>query len=138
MNYKLLFKRVKSYFPTSLPVGISELEAWADECLELSGLPITRETAHQALCNMIMHISPLKGSDTPRDRVPKNFFVKGLRKGAANQIAAHVFYELQKELDEKRKALKIAADPVGEELKQQVKDLGVDTASAVDDKTRFQ
>lgn len=135
---KLLAKRLLSYFPTQLPMGVAAFETWADTVLELSGLPISRDSAHQALANMVMHLSPIDKKQTPRDKVSMNFFVKGLRKGATNQICAHVFYEIQKVTEEKRKALKDQEDPIGTELKQQVEDLGEATATAVDEKIRFQ
>lgn len=126
---KRLLTRILSYLPTSLPVGVSEFESWADSVLALSGLTITRESAHQALANMIIHAGPMKGSDTPRSHISKNHFVKGLRKGAANQIASHIFYELQKELEEKRKSFKAEEDRVAAELKQQAEATATETVA---------
>ena len=128
---KQLIKKLYSYVPTRLPVGLSEFEQWCDDVLALSGLPILRDSAHQALANMIIHASPLKGTDTPRDRISKNHFVKGLRKGAANQVASYVFYEIQKEQEVKRAALKNAADPIGADLKQQVNEVTNGEATAL-------
>lgn len=135
---KLLLKRFLSYFPSNLPVGLTEYEAWVDSVIELSGSYATRESMSQALANMIMHASPLKGTDTPRNRIPKNWFVKGLRKGAANQVAAYVFYEIQKKNADKKAADQ--ANDVGGDLKQQVQDLGEVTADskAVNEKPNLQ
>lgn len=91
----IMIKRFFSYFPSNLPVGLSEFNVWVDDVIELSGEFADKDSMVQALANMILHISPLKGTDTPRDRVPKNHFVKALRKGAANQVASFVFQDLR-------------------------------------------
>lgn len=92
---QLLLKRLLSYLPTPLPVGVTQFNIWADSIIELSGPYAASDSMKQALANMVMHAAPLKGTDTARSHIPKNFFVKGLRKGAANQVASHVFQEIQ-------------------------------------------
>ncbi len=92
---KLLFKRFLSYFATPLPVGLTEFNAWADSVIELAGNYSDRDSMAQALCNMIMHAGPKKGTDMPRGRIPKNYFVNALRKGAANQVASYYFQEIR-------------------------------------------
>lgn len=117
---KLLLKRILSYLPTPLPVGLSEFHKWADSIIELSGEYADPDSMKQALANMIIHASPAKASDTPRSHVPKQFFVKGLRKGAANQVASYVFQEIRTkqvaalEAAKKAEADKLAADKQAE------------------------
>ncbi len=73
----------------------------------------------QALANMIMHASPTDKAQTARSHIPKNWFVKALVKGAANQVAAHVFYEIQKKNEVKKAEYKANEDRLAAELKQQ-------------------
>ncbi len=118
----LSLKRLYSYVPTALPVGLTEFNQWADSIIELAGPYADSDSMLQALANMVMHASPTDKSQTARSHIPKNWFVKGLRKGAANQIAAHVFYTIQQANEVKKaqyKAADAAANTIAEDLKQQ-------------------
>ena len=94
MSLKSLKKALNiilSYFPTALPVGMTQYEAWLDSIVELTG-PIADELSLKwVISNEIMRLAP------GRDRVPKAFFVKSLRKYAANQIAAVKVLELKQQ-----------------------------------------
>lgn len=112
---KIILKRLLSYVPTPLPVGLTEFNEWADSIIELSTHQFAdRDSLYQALANMIIHASPAKSSDTPKAYMPKNFFVMGLRKGAANQVASYVFQEIRLQQAARLEAAKKAS----EELKQ--------------------
>ena len=105
---KLFFNKLMSYFPSALPTGVTEFQAWADSIVDLAGLSASRDSQHQALANMIMHLPPRKSDQRPTAYESKSWFVYALRKGAANQIASFVFQEIRKDMDAKIAELKKA------------------------------
>ncbi len=117
---RLAVKRVLSYFPTNLPVGLTEFNTWSRDIIDLAGPYADSESMVQAIANLLMHASPIDKAQTARSRIPKNWFVKGLRKGAANQVAAHVFYEIQKKNEVKKAQYKAAEDQIAADLKAQL------------------
>jgi len=94
---KLLVKRILSYFPTKLPVGMTEFKAWSADIIELVGPIADERSLRWAVSNMIMHLP------STNDRAPKNYFVKCLRKTAANQVAGQVFLDIKAEQEEAAK-----------------------------------
>lgn len=105
---KRILAKFLSYFPSALPVGLTEFGKWADSVVDLAGLPASRDSQHQALANMIIHLPPRKGDQRPRAYESKNWFVHSLRKGAANQIASFVFQAIRTEMDAKIAEMKHA------------------------------
>lgn len=99
---KLLAKRFLSLFPTKLPVGMSEFETWSNSVVELSGKFADDDSMKFAIASQIMHLGAQKSS------VPKNFFVRSLRKAAANQVASQVFQDIKIKQQEAAKAAQAA------------------------------
>lgn len=95
---KLLLKRLLSYLPTQLPVGLTEFNKWADDIIELSGEFADRDSMKYAIASNLIHL-PHTAS-----RMPKNHFVKTMRKAAANQVASAVFQEIKTKQLEKAAA----------------------------------
>jgi thiamine pyrophosphate-dependent acetolactate synthase large subunit-like protein len=95
---KLLVKRLLSYLPTKLPVGLTEFHAWADSIIELSGKYADEDSLKFALASMILHIDAKVAS------ISKNYFVNNLRKVAANQVAGQVFQDIKTKQQEAQKA----------------------------------
>jgi hypothetical protein len=113
-RFKLLIKKMLSVFPSDLPVGMTAFNKWMDEVLELTG-PIADKTSMTWLVsNEIMHVK------SGMDRVPKRYFVKVLRKFAANQLAAAKVNEikLQQEAAQKAAQQTVAADTTQPEKTQ--------------------
>lgn len=100
---KLLLKRILSYFPTPLPVGLTQFDTWADSIIELSGEYADRDSMRFAIASMVIH------SDANRGSVPKNSFVRKLRKSAANQVASQVFQDVKAKQEAILQAAKLAA-----------------------------
>lgn len=98
---KKLFKKIKSYFPQRLPVGVTAFNFWADEIIVLAKCP-NNDSFKFALATMIINLGPT------RNKAPKNYFVKALQAGMAKQVASGIMYDLK----EKQKA---------EELKAKIK-----------------
>lgn len=95
---------VLSYVPRRLPVGMTEFETWSDRIIDATGPLAERDSMKFALATQIMHLAPQRSS------VPDRYFIRSLRKAAANQVASQVFQdikvrqaELQKAAEEKAK-----------------------------------
>lgn len=101
---KQTLKQAASLLPTRLPVGVTEFEAWANSIIELVGPLADDDSIKFTLASMIMHLGPQRSS------VPKNYFVRSLRKTAANQIAHSVLTAIKQKHDEAAKAAKQAED----------------------------
>lgn len=86
---KLAFKKILSHIPTSVPVGLTEFNNWADSIIELSGNVADADSMKYAIASQLIHL-PHTAS-----KVPKNHFVKALRKAAANQVASQVFQDIK-------------------------------------------
>lgn len=85
----LALKSILSHFPTKLPVGMNEFNAWADSVIELSGKFADDDSLRFALASMVIHADAKHGS------FPKAKFVAQLRKSAANQVASQVFQDIK-------------------------------------------
>lgn len=97
---KSLLNKALSYLPSKLPVGMSEFEEFSNSILALSGKYADEDSLKFAIASMIIHLPAGKGS------APKNFFVRSLRKSAANQVASQVFQDIKARLEAKQQAEK--------------------------------
>ena len=113
-------KKFLSKFPTKLPVGLTEFEAWTDDIIELSGELANRDSIQFVLSDMIQRTGALKNSafGTIPGYVPKDHFVQGLIAAAAKQVAGQVFFDIKTKQQEAAKAAQ-AAVTVNEEKASQ-------------------
>lgn len=96
-------KQILSYFPQSLPVGMSQFDQFATDIIELAGPYADKDSMRWAIASQIMHSSTSKLS--------KQYFVRSLRKAAANQVASQVFNDIKtKQAEEAKAAQQLAAD----------------------------
>jgi hypothetical protein len=86
---KLAVKKALSHLPSKLPVGLTEFHKFADSVLELTGKFADEDSMKFAIASMIIH------APAGKDSLPKNHFVQGLRKSAANQVASQVFQDIK-------------------------------------------
>ena len=98
-----LLNRLLSYFPTRLPVGLTEFNAWSSSIIDLAGNFADEDSMRWAIANMVMHLPSTKS------RVSKNYFVQCLTKTAANQVAGQVFINIKEKQEALRKAAEEAA-----------------------------
>lgn len=75
---KLLHKLVH-FFPSRLPIGLTEFNTWADDIIDTYGAP-KNDTSKWALATAIMHL------DASNAYKPKRYFGKVMIKGMCNQI----------------------------------------------------
>lgn len=93
---------IASFVPSAIPVGLTEYQAWAESIISLTG-PIADDNSLKfAIASMVIHL------DRDTAYVSKRWFVKCLRKAAANQVASAVFQDIKLKQQE---ALKAAQKP---------------------------
>lgn len=103
------FRRLFALIPTKLPQGRAEFIAWAEDILDLYGLPVNDST-RGALAVMVVHLNAQDGYKA------KEYFGRTLIKSAASQIAHAYFvemktkFEAQAKLDAEEAAKKEAAE----------------------------
>lgn len=86
-----------------LPLGVAEYQEWSERIWKGACIPgATLESTRFALAAMIMHAKPTD------DHICDGYFIKCLRKGAANQVA-HSFLVLEKAEEQARQAERAAA-----------------------------
>ena len=85
----VMINKLLAYLPSKLPVGMTEFEAWASSIIALSGKYADEASMKFALASMVIHADAKYGS------LPKMYFVKRLRKVAANQVASQVFQDIK-------------------------------------------
>jgi len=100
---RLMIKRLASYLPSPLPVGMSEFNKWSDDIISLSGKFADVDSMKFALASQIMHLGAQQAY------VPKNYFVKSMRKAAANQVASQAFQDIKNKQQEATKAAELVA-----------------------------
>lgn len=103
---KLFVKRILAYFPSRLPVGMTEFNTWADSIVELTG-PLADKTSMMfALASILIH------ADSKHGALPKKYFVDRLIKSAANQVASQIFQDIKAEQELQKQQLTAEATPV--------------------------
>lgn len=98
MTLKTIVSTVLSYIPERLPVGLDAHDSWAADVVALSGLP-DNDSMRFAVATMILH------ADAKAAYLAKQYFVRRLIKGAANQVAGGIMQDLKnKQAEELAKA----------------------------------
>lgn len=82
------FRYIRAYFPTRLPIGDTQFNAWAQDIIDLYGLP-QNDTARFALCAMVLHL------DSTRFRKPKRYFGLAGLKSLSNQTVHMVMQDIK-------------------------------------------
>lgn len=109
--------RVKGMFPTALPQGRTEFDAWAERIFNAWTLPTDSiRDVRYMLATMVIHL----GAQVSRK--PDYFFVVSIRAAAAKQVSAAVFQEIkQAQMEESKpkqpEVTQLKAVPSGESQK---------------------
>lgn len=107
----LIMSRLISHFPTRMPVGKTQYDTWLQSVIELAGPIADEQSMAWVISNEIMRLKP------GQDRVPKNAFVKDLRRFACMQIAANKVLEIKEAQAQKSKQAEDAANNGGSDVK---------------------
>lgn len=95
--------QLRGLFPSRLPTGVTEFNAWADSIASTYRLPTAdQDSVRFSLASQIMHLGPTA------DSKPKYYFVRAIRAGAAKQIAGNAFYEIKSKHQAAQKAAQAA------------------------------
>lgn len=94
---KQLLNKLTSYFPTELPTGGTAYDKWLETVVSLTGPIADRDSLIWVISNEIMRLP------SGQNKVAKHYFVKTLRKFAANQIASNKVIQI-KEAQQKQAA----------------------------------
>lgn len=99
MTIKKYYTLLRSYFPSSLPTGLTEFYAWSDRIISIVGPMADQDSMRFALASQIIHLPPQVAHRADQ------FFVRSLRKAGANQVASQVFQDIKlKQQEEAKKA----------------------------------
>lgn len=101
MNIKNTVKKIRNLFPSALPVGVTEFEAWASDIVTTYNFP-DNDSLRFTLASMILALGPTRAYRS------KFYFYLSVRSSMAKQIASHMMYDLK----EKQKAAAAAAAQV--------------------------
>lgn len=101
---------ILSYIPTRLPTGVTAYEAWLNNIVSLIDFQVDEQSLKWVISQEIMRLPPTG------DCKSKRYFVKVLRKYAANQIAANKVMEIKQAQEERVKA---AQQQAGDTAKDQ-------------------
>lgn len=94
-----------SPIPRSLPVGVQAFHKWSDRIISIGGKFADTDSLKFALASMILHLG------AQSDKKSDLYFIRSLRKTAANQVAGQIFQDIKIKQQEAAKAAS-AADTV--------------------------
>jgi hypothetical protein len=101
---KCFIGKILGFFPTLLPVGVSQFNEWAKSIIEIYKPAADVRSVRFALATMLLHLGPTEA------RKPKRYFALCLHKGAAAQVGAYMFTQIKTEQEDELKALKEASE----------------------------
>lgn len=99
---KFLIIYLLSYIPTRLPVTLEEMQKFQNEIIVLAGAFADEDSLKWAISNMVLH------ADTNNDKLSKQYFVKRLRKAAANQLVSFIINDIKNRQQAAMEAAKAA------------------------------
>jgi len=91
----MVLKRFLSYFPTKVPTGKTEYQAWNDSIIELTGPLADKDSLTWVIASEVMHLP------AGTDKVAKNYFVRRIKKGALTQVASQIMLDIKLKQQEK-------------------------------------
>lgn len=97
LKIKRLARQLAGLFPSAVPVGINEFEAWSQSIIDTYPIPADNDSIKFALATMVLHSGPTSAY------VPKFKYFLMLRAGMAKQIAGAVFQDIKTKQQERAK-----------------------------------
>lgn len=100
---KRYFRLFRNLFPSKIPTGVSEHQAWATSIIEDYNFP-DNDSVRFALATMVLHLGPTAAYRS------KFYFSIMINAGAAKQVASQVFTDIKtRQQDEARKQAEATA-----------------------------
>lgn len=81
---KKLINQIVGAFPSSVPQGLTEFDAWVESIVETYGCPCDERSARFVLSSLLMRLGPAEAFKS------KLYFANSLRRAAAAQVAVGV------------------------------------------------
>jgi thiamine pyrophosphate-dependent acetolactate synthase large subunit-like protein len=103
-----LFVLIRSYFKRKLPVGMTEFHAWADRIISLAGKFADEDSLKFALASAVIHAKHDMAS------IEDQYFVRLLRKAAANQVASQLFQDIKAKQAAAAQPVEVTTQPIVE------------------------
>lgn len=88
MNFIKTVNKVRDFFPSPLPQGLTEFNTWSASLIDTYDFP-DNDSIRFALSTMIMHL------DATAAYKPKRYFALTVKTGMAKQVAAQVFQDIK-------------------------------------------
>lgn len=107
LKLKRCFLKLAAWFPTKIPTGVAEQNAWVDSIIDLYAFP-NNDSLRFAIATMILHGGPTEA------RKPKRYFYLAVSAGMSRQVAADAMQTLKNKqiaAAEAEKAAKAAEVP---------------------------
>lgn len=111
-NLSKFIKQILGHFPTRLPIGLTEFEAWYKDIVTTYDL-LDNDSIKWAVATMILQGPPAKS------RRAKFEFVQLILKGMASEVATQVMLDLKAKQKAEIEAAKLAATQLTESLNGQ-------------------
>jgi thiamine pyrophosphate-dependent acetolactate synthase large subunit-like protein len=104
---------MRSFFKRDLPVGATEFHKWANNIIDLGGKFADEDSLKFALASAVVH------AKHDSSALPDQYFIRLLRKAAANQVASQIFQDIKvKQAAALEEANKLAAAQTAEATAQ--------------------
>lgn len=84
-----MINQLLRYFPRPLPVGVTDFNKFSDRIIGLAGQFADPDSMKWALASNVIHLG------AQRAYVADEYFIRALRKAAANQVASQVFQDIK-------------------------------------------
>lgn len=108
MNFKsalkTFFGRLRGYFPSPLPQGVTEFNAFVDSISTLYKPKMDPRSVRFVVSSLIMRMGPAESWKS------KYFFAKSLHRGAASQVAVYIQEEIKNEQKAEQAAAQLEAE----------------------------
>jgi len=85
---KLSLKKLRNFFPSPVPQGVTEFAEWSTDIITVYGFP-DNDSVRFALATMILHSGPTAAY------LSKRYFALMVKAGAAKQVASQVFQDIK-------------------------------------------
>lgn len=91
MKIRKNFLRLKSFFPSPLPQGLSEFNKYVNTLIEAYSPPMSDRDVKFVVATLMMRLEP---TDAYK---PMRYFALALHKAAASQVSVHVMEQIKQE-----------------------------------------
>lgn len=110
------FNKIAYRFPEPLPFGMTEFNTWAQSILETYDFP-NNDSFLWSIATIVQSL------DQARADVSKYYISLRLRKGAANQLAGQIMWDLKQKQAAEQAALKLEEEKAAEAAAREKEDL---------------